>query len=164
MEIIDLLNILTKLLQQLFLWIYRLPLKGLAICCVFAAMLCRRLYHEYAGKSWWRPGMTLLLLLWTAIVIWFTVLCREAGTVRHFQIIPFHTLRDVLAGGSGGILRSALMNVLLFTPGGLLCAWAQPQLRKSRWRMLGAAVLFGGFSLIIELTQDPTSHQCVLAP
>ena len=153
MEIIDLLNVLTKLLQQLFLWIYRLPVKGLALCCVFAAMICRSLYHEYGKKTWWRPAVALLLLLWMIVVVWVTILSRETNAVGHFQIIPFHTLRNVLAGGSGGNLRSALMNVLLFVPGGLLCAWAQPNLRKSGWRMLGAALLFGGFSLIIELAQ-----------
>lgn len=147
------LNIMSEFLKQIFLWIYCLPVEGLGLCCAFGALLCRKLYHKYAGKPWWRPGAALLLLLWAVIVVWATVFSRETGADWQFQIIPFHSYREVMGGGNRGILRSAFMNVLLFVPAGLLCAWTQSHSCKSGWRMFGAALLFFSFSLTIELAQ-----------
>ena len=147
------LNVLTELLQQVFLWIYCLPWAWLAFCFTLGALLCRRLYLQYARRPWWQPGAALLLLLWALIVVWSTILSREPGAERHFQSIPFHSYREVFSGGSREILRSSCMNVILFFPAGLLLAWSIPHRWRSDWVLFCGALLFFCFSLTIEVTQ-----------
>ena len=88
------------------------------------------------------------LILWAAVVVYYTVMGRDSGTGAQWSMIPLHSYREVLNGGNPEILRSNLMNVVLFIPGGLL--WNVLSRRKS---VIATLLIFGLFSLSIEVWQ-----------
>lgn len=144
---------LTDLLQQLVLEVYCLSERELFVCCVAGTLCYHGLHRRCAQKRWWSVGSVLMLLLWAAVVLWTTVLGREAGVEKVFRMMPLHSYRELLAGGNPEILRSSFMNVLLFFPAGLLCAGLLSRRRLSCGKLVCTAVIFSLFSLSIELAQ-----------
>lgn len=144
---------MTELLRQFLLDVYCLSEHALIVCCVAGTLGYHGLHRRYVQKSWWRMASLLLLMLWTAAVLWATVLGREDGQCELFQAVPFHSYRQVLLGGNREILRSSFMNVLLFFPAGLLFAGQLPQRLRSIQKLVCTILIFSLFSLGIELTQ-----------
>lgn len=70
-----------------------------------------------------------------------------------WAVIPFHSYREVLSGGNPEILRSNVMNMVLFAPAGLLIGVLLPDLRSMGRQLLWVGGIFCLFSLAIELTQ-----------
>lgn len=132
--------------------IYGLSTLALAVCAVFASLLCRALYRKYARKRWLRPGIGGLLAGWFLTVLWITIFSREPGAYGS-SWSPLHAYRLIFSGEHPEMLRSCLMNVALFYPAGLLLAGLLPSRRSYRQRMLCTVLAFGLFSLAIELSQ-----------
>ena len=105
------------------------------------------LRHRLERYRWWRFGMFGLLGFWAAVVLLQTVL-RGWGEERMVSLIPFQCYITVFSGGEKELIRSALMNVLLFYPGGLLIRslWPRP-------RVLPMVLGFLFASVTIELCQ-----------
>lgn len=146
-------TLLIGLLRQIFLDIYCLSGTELLACCIVGLLGYHALYQRWAQKRWWRTGSVLMLILWAAAVFCATVLGREGGQSGIFQMIPFHSYRDLLAGGSREILRSNFMNVLLFFPAGLLFAGLLPRRWTFAKKLACTMPVFFLFSLGIELAQ-----------
>lgn len=144
---------LVELMRQLFLEVYCLSGKELIACCVAGTLGYHGLHRRCAQKRWWPVGSVLILLLWAAAVLWATVLGREAGVEKAFQMMPLHSYRELLMGGNPEILRSSFMNVLLFFPAGLLCAGLLSRRWPSGGKQAFAVLVFSLFSLGIELAQ-----------
>ena len=138
------------IIEQLVLYIYRLPVTQLMICGVLAAVVFCHLCRVYAGRRWMRPCLGAVLALWFGGVLWTTLLSRDGGQFEA-NWVPLHTYWIVLCGGERELLRSAFMNAALFYPAGLLCAG----LSRGRFRggMCCTVVLLALFSLSIELSQ-----------
>ena len=90
-----------------------------------------------------------MLLLWTAAVLWTTLLNRIPGKVGDFQTIPLHSYREMKQTGNREILRSSFMNAALFYPAGLLLTAALPRRKKIPVTL----VVMAAFSLAIEVLQ-----------
>ena len=141
-----------ELIRETLLFIYRLEPRSLAGYAVIAALLFCILYRKCRCTSWLRPCLGIVLAGWSAMVLCSTLFSRGGGT-HASNWVPMHTYRQVLAGASRELLRSAFMNVLLFFPGGLFYAGLMPENRSFPGGLFRTILLFALFSLSIELSQ-----------
>ena len=140
-------------LSRLLWWVYQLPIADLIRILLVCTMVFLWLHRQLDAYRW-RCGLwTAVLTVWTAAVIWATILNRGGGTAGVFQTIPFHSYREIRETGNWEILRSSFMNVVLFYPAGLLLAAVLPK----RWRVLITVAILGIFSLSIEIVQHALS-------
>ena len=137
-------------LSRLFWWIYQLSFGRLIWTLLVYTLAFLRLYHLLRDWPWRRPALIVLLLLWAGVTLWATVLNRSPGTEASLQLLPFHSYLDT---GNRELLRSAVMNVALFYPAGLLFAAVMPKAWRIGRRLAVAAAVFCLFSLLIEWTQ-----------
>ena len=144
---------LMELIRQIFLDIYRMSGTELIAVCIVGTMGYRALRRKYEHRCGWRMGSVLMLLLWAAAVLLSTVLGRKAGTEQVFHVLPLHSYREVLTGGSRDILRSNFMNIMLFFPAGLLCAGLMPRTWSYGKKLACTVLVFSALSLGIELAQ-----------
>ena len=75
-----------------------------------------------------------------AAVVYITVGQRSGSGGYGVYLVPFHSFREVAAGGSRELYRSNFMNVLLFYPAGLLAVALLPE-RWPGWLRLAVTVL-----------------------
>ena len=146
-------RILTAWVQELTLHIYQMAPQELVLLAVFAALLWRAGDRKLEGRHWLRPAVGLVLSAWFGAVLWMTVLSRTPGGTYEAHWVPFHTYRAYFSDPHSEILRSCFMNVALFYPAGLLFG----SLLTKKWSfprgMLWTVLVFGLFSLSIELSQ-----------
>lgn len=145
---------MTAVLQKILIHIYVQSLVELICVAVLLGLIFSSLWHRFGGQRWWRPICGLLLGIWTGVVLWVTVFSRQRGSDSQIQWIPFITYWRVLTGESTELLRSAFMNALLFFPGGLAYAGLMIRGSQSSRTVIAVPLLFGLFSLGIELTQS----------
>ena len=141
------------LLNSLFTWFYCLPM-GNAVLLVVGCSLLYLLFAYIIKDRWIRyPIHISFLTAWACVVIYMNVLMRQSSPGHGVDLIPFHSYYVVIDGGNRELLRSNLMNVLLFVPGGLLGACLMPQ-RWGKWMsVLVVCVGFAAFSAGIEFVQ-----------
>ena len=133
-------------ISRLFLWVYRLSSGGL-LFLLFLGTLFLFLLRKQERLRQLFPA---LLLIWTTAVLWVTLFNRSSGTLGDFQWLPLHSYREMFLTGNREILRSNMMNVALFYPGGLLLAVVLPKERRISSTM--AILLL--YSISIELIQQ----------
>lgn len=134
---------------RLFWWIYQLPpavLIGILLVCTIVFLW---LHRQLCDRIWQKGCLVALLTLWAAAALRLTILNRSGGEMGDFQLIPFHSYAEVLAGGNPEILRSNFMNVVLFYPAGLLLA----AILLKQWRTPVTVAVLCMFSLSIEGAQ-----------
>lgn len=87
-----------------------------------------------------------LLGISVAVIVWMTILSRDATTVLSFSP-PLHTFVSLTRNLQRGIRGNLLGNILLFIPVGLFLpiVWD-----NKMWRIVGAGT---ALSLLIEITQ-----------
>ena len=93
------------------------------------------------------------LVLWIMVALYTTIFSRSSGIESAWAAVPFHSYREVLSGGNPELLRSNLMNVVLFAPAGLLAGALLPDRWPMKRRLLWVGGIFCLFSLGIEMTQ-----------
>lgn len=153
---------------DLFFCIYAQPLYRVIAIGLLILLLWGRLrapLWRRAGKpGLWRWTAFGLLLLWALAVLYVTLLDRSEG-VGEVMLTPFWSYREAFApDGNREMLRSNLMNVLLFFPGGLLLGELVPRDWRGKTVLLalglsflfsaGVETLQGVFSLGIAETDD----------
>ena len=139
---------MAECLNRLVVWVYCLELNTLVIWCVYAALVFSAFCRACADRRWLRPGLAAVFGIWLAAVLLTTIFSRTPR-VGSANWLPLDTYRRVLQGDTTELLRSALMNVALFFPAGLLSAALLPR-GSGRRMVLGFAL----FSLAIEVGQD----------
>ncbi len=139
--------------SDLYIDIYILPYHHLLGVCLCGVLLFGELRRRFDLRWWWKPCLSMVLLGWAAVVLWATVFSRGGGLEAEWLTLPFHSYREVLAGGNPEILRSNLMNVVLFVPAGLLSAALLPEKWPMKWQILLITFLFCLFSTGIEWNQ-----------
>lgn len=144
---------LIALLEQVYLFVYCLPLVDLVMIAVYCTLIICTLYRRFAGQRRLRSCLCLTLGTWFAVVIWATLLQRDVSDAYDIRWFPLHSYLEVLTGGNPEIFRANLMNMALFYPAGLLFSGLMFRKRSFRSGMLRAVALFGLFSLAIELCQ-----------
>lgn len=104
------------------------------------------------GK-WIKGSLGFLLLCWIAAVVYATLGDRSGGNTAQINLIPFHSYREVLAGGNPEIYRSNFMNAVLFYPVGLLATLLLPEKWPGWCRCILVVVLLAAMSAGIEYVQ-----------
>ena len=138
---------------NLYIKIYALPWHELFALCFGALILFWELRKCLRTRWFWRPCQGVILLVWAAVVLYATVLSRNGGIESVWAAVPFHSYREVLSGGNPELLRSNLMNVVLFAPAGLLTGALLPERWTMKRRLLWTGGIFCLFSLGIEMIQ-----------
>lgn len=136
--------------SNIFTYIYILPYHQLFSICLCGLLLFLELQQRFDGRWWWRGMIGTALVLWAAVVVYYTVLARSSRTGYELEWIPLRSYRQMLLGGNPELLRTNLMNVVLFIPGGLLWAALSRQYHRGLNHMLCILWVFGLFSLSIE--------------
>ena len=105
---------------------------------------------------WWkgfRLGLrycsSLLLAEWTFLILCATIIFREAGAERRYNLIPFWSYFDY--GKQSYFMEmigEGILNVLLFMPIGFLAGFGLQRMTFKKVLFLG-----GGLSIFIELLQ-----------
>lgn len=140
-------------LQEILIFIYCLPFWVVVMGGLVVSFLFMKLCRRYGDQRWFGIGTCLMLLLWFAVVVWATLLSRSTPVTEPPVWIPLHSYREAFFEGEKELIRSNLMNIALFYPGGLLAARLFPQ-ASLRWRRLVLVLVFSGvLSLGIELCQ-----------
>ena len=144
---------ISAIIDQLLLHIYRVTLSQLILYGVFTAMIFYALQKRCIRMGWLRPMLGTILGCWIAAVLWITVFGRNSTDRYEVHWIPLRAYLAVFLGEDPDLLRSCMMNVVLFFPGGSLWAALLPQNRSPKRGIWSVVLLFGLFSLCIELSQ-----------
>lgn len=142
------------MLKKIFVWIYCLDLhEVLILLSVFTGWLyiAQRRWNRH---RFWKSALLGLLILWGVTVISQTIFLRSSGSIPQAQWQPLQSYADGLAeGGQPELLRSNLMNTVLFFPGGQLFVSLLPARWKPGIKILTAGMVFVAMSVSMELTQ-----------
>lgn len=107
-------------------------------------------WAKFGQRRFWKPAVIGMLTIWAAAVAIQTVFHRTAQVAVEPIWQPFRSYSDALkVGGDPELLRSNLMNTVLFYPAGLLAAAVLPE----KWKAAAAAAVLAAFSAVIELAQ-----------
>lgn len=144
---------MTELLKSVFVDVYRLDYSRLFLLLLAATVCFLFLHKRYRENHLWRFFLGAVLLVWTALVVYYTVGSRGGSYTGAYNLIPFHSYREIRNGGNPEIYRSNLMNTVLFYPNGLLAAALLSETWPKWRRILAATVVFAGLSVGIEYAQ-----------
>lgn len=138
---------------KLLHWLYCLNLADammLLLACSAVFCLLRRQFGQFSGWKWL---VALLLLAASAGAIYTTLGTRTGGGNLQVNLIPFHSYREVLAGGNPEIYRSNFMNAVLFYPAGLLATALLLETWPGWCKCILVTFLFAALSAGIEYVQ-----------
>lgn len=136
-------------ISLLFTRIYQTPPAVIVTLLLGCTLVFLLLHRHLEDRRWWRGAVLAALLLWTAAVLWVTILNRSPEERDAFQWVFLHSYRELQQTGNREILLSNFMNGALFYPAGVLLGAILPK----RWRLPVAAAVLVAFSLSIELSQ-----------
>jgi len=142
-----------ELLQTGFVRFYCMDMADIVWMSVPATAIFLMVYGRYQTKRWMNCVVGMILLCWIAVVLYATVGNRSADPVREINLIPFHSYREVWAGGNPELYRSNFMNAALFYPTGLLGASLLPKKWPGWCRGLLTVAAFAAMSAGIEYVQ-----------
>ena len=110
--------------------------------------------ERLCNKTGWYIAIGMLFLLWLVAVIWNTIIGRKQITDFSVSyLIPFYSYYVVLTGGEQELLRSNLMNIILFYPAGLFGYGMLPKCWKRKWRIVVMTAFCALLSISIEVCQ-----------
>lgn len=139
--------------SSLIRWFYCLPVSTVLLAAVFAVFLFFQVRKILSHSFWWPWGCLLFLLFWTGCVLWMTLFSR--GPVP--EPVPpeplLQSYRKMLREQNPEILRSNLMNLILFFPAGVLLAQLLPRAWPKGLRVAAAVLMLVLFSGGIEYFQ-----------
>lgn len=117
------------------------------VCCLWS-VVCSKFKKEQVNN--WRVFNFILFVIWMTCVIYMTVLVRDTE-VDEINLIPFHSIIDVMNGENIELLRASWMNCLLFVPGGL---WLHCSFSEQNWKKCILQIIFFMLiSICIEFVQ-----------
>ena len=141
------------MIGDLLHWFYCLPLGWVVALPLILTAVFLVIRSKFQKYILWHVVVAAALVGWLAICLYVTVGNRESGGGYHNNYLPFHSYRELFAGGDIEILRSNLMNLVLFFPGGLLLISAVPEKQRKIGNVLIILGVFLAFSAAIEAVQ-----------
>lgn len=138
--------------KQLILRVYIMDMPDVAMLVLLGTVLFCLIRNKLERRIWWRWLCGCMLAL-AVVSILYVTLGKRGGGEYGIYLIPFHSYREVLAGGSREIYRSNFMNAVLFYPGGLVASQLLPKRWKSWVRVLVIFLSFAALSAGIEYLQ-----------
>lgn len=139
--------------QSILIWFYCLPIPVSILMLILATLIFTYLKTYLEKFSWWKYAISAILLAWLFVVVYATVVSRDTGNMTPHNLIPFHSYMAVMNGENPEILRSNLMNIILFYPAGLMTSVLLSRKWKHWLRVLFVLFLFAAISTIIEYAQ-----------
>ena len=140
------------MLQTVLTWFYCLSIKDAVLLVIVASAVYLILSQWLGDRRFWYPLN--VFLAWLTVIAVATLTDRTPGIIpAEPELIPFHSYRAVMAGGTKEILRSNFMNVVLFYPAGLLACELLPTSWSRTKRVILVALLFAMVSVGIEFCQ-----------
>lgn len=118
------------ILHSAFHWFYCLPIVDAVLLAGLGSLVFLFLKKHLNQKLLWKWIIFVILLTWMITIVFTTIGNRDIGSTMQHNFIPFHSYREVWAGGNPEILRSNFMNAVLFYPAGLLFASLLPRTWK----------------------------------
>ncbi len=140
------------MISSLFSFIYCMPILYTLIllffvCCLWR-VVCSKIKKEQV-KSW-KIFNLFLFVIWMICIIYITIFVRNTE-VCEINLIPFHSIIDVINGKNIELLRTSWMNCLLFVPGSM---WLNYILsKKNRKKLIFQIMFFILLSICIEFVQ-----------
>ena len=136
----------------MFSFIYCMPISHTVItlilaCCLWR-VICSKIKKEQVNG--WRIFNFVLFVIWMICVIYMTIFTRN-NEVDEINLIPFHSIIDVLNGENVEFLRVSWMNCLLFVPGSMWLhySFSKQNLKKCIFQIAFFVLL----SMCIEFVQ-----------
>lgn len=136
-----------------FTQLYALPIRDILAFFLAGTWLFLKLDSRFRKKILWKVLVFLVFAVFTGAILYLTISQREGGTSFGPALVPFHSYREVLAGGNREIYRSNFMNVILFFPSGLLLASLLPRKWPGWVRAVSVTLLFALVSARVEYLQ-----------
>lgn len=141
-----------NIIKSMFSYIYCMPILNTIIIllsvCILWRIACLKTEKKQATR--WRVFNFILFVIWMNCVCYMTIFIR-GNAVNETNLIPFHSIIDVLNGGNIEFLRVTWMNCLLFVPGSM---WLNYSTSKQNYKKRVFQIIF--FMLIsigIEFVQ-----------
>lgn len=119
----------------------------ISVCCLWS-LICSKIKKEYVNT--WRITNFILFVIWLLCVVYMTVFTRHTK-IEEMNLIPFHSIIDVINGGNIEFLRVAWMNCLLFVPGSMWLQYSSSY--KNRKQYILFILFFMMISICIEFVQ-----------
>lgn len=142
------------MLQTFFLWFYCLPISYSILLVIMISIVYHTLRQRWGKTRPWRTMVTVIFLIDLAVIASATLLHRTSGIFPATpKLIPFHSYRAVISGENKEILRSNLMNMILFYPAGLSACELLPKRWRRTTQVVFTTVLFAIVSAGIEFCQ-----------
>lgn len=124
-------------LGRILLWFYCLKIEAAILLMVVSSAIFCFGWSRLENRIFWRRMVFGLLVMLAAAIIYTTVGNRSVSEDVVLKLTPFHSYREVWAGGNPEIYRSNFMNAALFYPAGLLLTSLLP----NKWHGWGKCVL-----------------------
>lgn len=138
---------------KLYLWFYCMEIEDAVLLLLVCSAIFCRMRENLENRHWWRGVLACLLAILVATVWYTTIGNRGESGDATLHLVPFHSYREVWAGGNPEIYRSNFMNAALFYPGGLLLISLLPKKWYGWCKCILVAVLFMAMSIGIEYVQ-----------
>lgn len=140
-------------MHTIYTWFYCLPISNILCFLLILSGIYLCLRRRFKNRRFWKPVITLLLIVWLAVIVSATLAGRSSLYCPEPELLPFHSYRAVMAGENPELLRSNFMNAVLFYPAGLLGCDMLPGSWRRKRRVFAAATLCILLSLGIECSQ-----------
>lgn len=142
------------MLQIIFRWFYCLPIIDVLLLTVLFSAVYLELRRLIGQKRFWKPAVEVLLVIWLAGIGIITLIDRTPGVEPvDPKLIPFGSYYTVFSGGNPELLRSNLMNAVLFYPAGLFSCDGLPEKWSRKRRILLTVLALLLISIGIEFLQ-----------
>lgn len=140
-------------LHSVFVEFYCLPIENILALLIAATWIFVRLWEAFRRRWQWRLFLSAVLFAFTLVIVYLTISQRDGASNTAVFLVPFHSYREVLAGGNPEIYRSNFMNAVLFYPSGLLLTALLPKKWRGWCRCILVVLLFAALSAGIEYVQ-----------
>ena len=106
----------------MFQWVYTRSWTDI-LCMAAACILLWAYFRTVFREIPWKALNSVFWVVWLAAVLIVTFASRTPDPVKHApSLMPFSQLHRYLTGGNPEIMRTAVMNVLLFIPHGIFAS------------------------------------------
>lgn len=140
-------------ISNLLRWIYCLDLADLTMLLLGCSGVFCLVRKRFSQVRLWKWLVAFLVIVFSAAAVVATLGTRTGGSHFEINLIPFHSYREVMAGGTREIYRSNFMNAVLFYPAGMLAAALLPEKWPGWCRILLVVVFYSLLSAGIEYVQ-----------
>lgn len=140
-------------LQSAITYVYCMEIPEILWWGLLLTVAFLEVFRRYQNERWMQYFVRAAFVCCIAVAIFATVGNRSDDHSVQLKLIPFHSYREVLAGGNPEIYRSSFMNAALFYPAGMLAMILLPKKWPGWCKCILVATLLAALSAGIEYVQ-----------